>query len=388
MSDIILTANQYKNLENLLGERNKVTLVKGKEYRIDTSQVFTIESGGKTINVSSPSSAYYWVGTDLSNIFGKHWCIREECCSISGNYDFSYTPTDESFDINSLVPSYELYYKKYYKGGEFIKTNNYSSYACVFKGIKSNSNLQNGGDSDTDWDKDTQCWKTNGMLPHENATFGNWLGQRENTSGMFYPSQYVNVRFLRRQYNSTTQQTTYYFRVSYRFVSATGWNKFFNKFIVSDSYDNYYRELQQIKITIKACSVTSEEVDKTIGNGSQKLELKTNELMQTPITSENSLFDTTANQIVDAYSNNRTLITLKLLEIKKYDFGSESRILRAGDKVKIKNNKGKFISEYTKLSNGQTIIDGNYFEIIKETNNYEGRFYKQLTLREVLREDQ
>lgn len=387
MSDIILMPNQYKDLESCLGERNKVSMVVGKEYKIDTSNVFTISEGSKTISVGSKTYVSSWAGLDASNIFGTHWRVREEYCTISGSYSFAYTPTGESFDINSVVASYELRYNKYHKSSNPVNGDNWTSSKCVFSSIKSSSNLEKGDYSNSDWDSNNECWKTSGMIEHSRGKISNWLGQEAYTDSLYYPSQYVNVRFSHRVYNSSTQLTTYYFNVSYCFVSATGWSKFHNGFW-SDSNNSYYREVQQAIITIKACSVTSEEINKSVGDGTQKITLQTNELMQSSMSSSTSLFDTTASQIIDAYSNNRLIVTLKLLEIKKYTINGESRMLRAGDKVKIKNNKDKFISEYTKLQNSETIIDGNEFEIIKLANCYEGRFYKQLTLREVLREDQ
>ncbi len=387
MSDIILMPNQYKNLESFLGERNKVSMVVGKEYKIDTSNVFEISAGAKNLSIGTKTYVYSWAALDASNLFGTHWRVREEFCVVSGSYSFAYTPTNESFDINSVVASYELKYNKYHKGSNPVNGNNWTSYKCVFSSIKSSSNLEKGDYSNEDWDSDNECWKTSGMIEHSRGKVSNWLGQESYTDSLYYPSQYVNIRFSHRVYNSSTQLTTYYFNVNYRFVSATGWSKHYQGFF-SGNDNSYYREVQEAIITIKACSVTSEEINKSVGIGTQKITLQTNELMQSSMSSSTSLFDTTANQIIDAYSNNRLIVTLKLLEIKQYTINGETRMLRAGDKVKIKNNKDKFISEYTKLQNNETIIDGNEFEIIKIANCYEGKFYKQLTLREVLREDQ
>lgn len=372
MSDIILMPNQYKDLESFLGERNKVTMVIGKEYKIDTSNVFTLTEGAKTISVGSKTYVSAWAGLDANNLFGKHWYVREEFCTVSGSYTFSYTPTTESFDINSLVASYELKYNKYHKGSNVVNSGNWTSSKCVFSSVKGSG---------------TESATTTGMIDHSRGKISNWLGQESYTSSLYYPSQYVKVRFSHRVYNSSTQLTTYYFTVSYRFVSATGWSRFHNGFW-SDDNNSYYREVQEAIITIKACSVTSEEIDKSVGLGSQKITLQTNELMQSSMDNSESLFDTTANDIIDAYSNNRSIVTLKLIDNQKYNINGVVRHLRSGDKVKIMTNKGKYVNEYTKKDGDDVVIDGNYFEIIKAQNCYEGRYYRHLTLREVLRTEQ
>ena len=160
---------------------------------------------------------------------------------------------------------------------------------------------------------------------------------------------------------------TYTFRVYYKFITLTGWNNVSENFWGSNSYENICNIITSISFTIKGLTVDAEEVDIEVGDGSKLLTLQTNELMQTLTTSSTSLFETTAQTIIDNYSSNRAIITFKMVNNIKYLIDGEYRFLRAGDKIKLKDSQNNFISEYIEVVNGKQSVNGNDFEIIPLT---------------------
>lgn len=137
----------------------------------------------------------------------------------------------------------------------------------------------------------------------------------------------------------------------------------------------------KVEINVSGFTVSKEEVKSEEGDGECVLELQTNELMQQSVTSSPSYisFSDTADEIINAYKDDRLIASFDLVNNRKILIDGEERYLRAGDKIKIKGLDGAFVSS----QNNDTGI-GNDFEIIKANTKYEGFFYRQITAKEIL----
>lgn len=115
--------------------------------------------------------------------------------------------------------------------------------------------------------------------------------------------------------------------------------------------------------------------------GSKTLELQTNELMQSPINNASLSFSGIAQEIINAYKTDRLIATFDLINNRKYEIDGETRYLRAGDRIKIKDLEGKYLSSSSETSNESV---GNDFEIIKANSKYDGFYYREIVAKEIL----
>ncbi len=158
----------------------------------------------------------------------------------------------------------------------------------------------------------------------------------------------------------------YTFKVKYFFVVSSGWHTVRYPFIGAPSHTNQYYEAQSIEITVNGFTVSKDEIEVMSGGsdsrGSKTLELQTNELMQSPINNASLSFSGIAQEIINAYKTDRLIATFDLINNRKYEIDGETRYLRAGDRIKIKDLEGKYLSSSSETSNESV---GNDFEIIK-----------------------
>lgn len=75
------------------------------------------------------------------------------------------------------------------------------------------------------------------------------------------------------------------------------------------------------------------------------------------------------------------IATFDLINNRKYEIDGETRYLRAGDRIKIKDLEGKYLSSSSETSSESV---GNDFEIIKANSKYDGFYYREIVAREIL----
>lgn len=177
----------------------------------------------------------------------------------------------------------------------------------------------------------------------------------------------------------------YTFKVKYFFVVSSGWHTVHYPFIGAPSHTNQYYEAQSIEITVNGFTVSKDEIEVMSGGsdsrGSKTLELQTNELMQSPINNASLSFSGIAQEIINAYKTDRLIATFDLINNRKYEIDGETRYLRAGDRIKIKDFEGKYLSSSSETSNESV---GNDFEIIKANSKYDGFYYREIVAKEIL----
>jgi len=177
----------------------------------------------------------------------------------------------------------------------------------------------------------------------------------------------------------------YTFKVKYFFVVSSGWHTVRYPFIGAPSHTNQYYEAQSIEITVNGFTVSKDEIEVMSGGsdsrGSKTLELQTNELMQSPINNASLSFSGIAQEIINAYKTDRLIATFDLINNRKYEIDGETRYLRAGDRIKIKDLEGKYLSSSSETSNESV---GNDFEIIKANYKYDGFYYREIVAKEIL----
>ena len=155
--------------------------------------------------------------------------------------------------------------------------------------------------------------------------------------------------------------------------------------------NNYLYKVVKILIEVHGYTVSKEEVNSFYtkdGDESKVLELQTNELLQQSVGSVSVgtgqkviSFNDVADEIITAYKDNRLIATFDLINNRKYEIDGETRYLRAGDRIKIKDLEGKYLSSSSETSSESV---GNDFEIIKANSKYDGFYYREIVAKEIL----
>ena len=380
---IVINKSQYRNLSCKLGKKNYINTVKGVEYKIDTTSNVAFEEGGKEctpaqLSVTNHTNKYgYRIDVSLFGaglIITDRIYLRNEVTYIKGSYNFNLSGRTLTNYTTAVRATYNLEYKSYENTSNLIGSGNYTSSGRVFDAIKSENNRPT---TDTDYDG-----STSGMIPHGEAkTTGSGLVSNSTCPTCSIPTQYCNVVFLRKETPAGSVNPVYYYRVDYCFVISSGWNVTDINFWGTKSYHNYYHEVSKITISVTGTTVDKEEIEVSVGGsdaqGAKILELQTNELMQSSMSNNTLSFTGVANEIINAYKDNRLIATFDLVNNRKYAIDGVERYLRAGDRIKITDLEDNFISS-------QGAVNGNEFEIIKANSRWNGFFYKEITAKEIL----
>lgn len=388
---VIIDKSQYRNLSCKLGKKNYINTVKGVEYKIDVASNDTFSEGGKEVTPAQLSSINYTnnrgykieispLGAGL--IITDRIYLRNEVTYIRGSYTFSLTGKTLTNYTNAVRANYTLEYKSYESTTNLINETNYVKSSRVFSAIKSDINRPEGS-----YDEDAGAYRecdgsTSGMIPHGEAqTTGIGLTKNHTCPTCSIPAQYCNVVFLRKETPSGSVNPVYHYRVDFCFVISSGWNVTDVNFWMTKSYSNYYHEVSKIIISVVGTTVSKEDVEVSVGgsdeHGAKILELQTNELMQSSSSTSALSFTDVANEIISAYKENRLIVTFDLVNNRKHSIDGVERFLRAGDRIKITDLAGNYISS-------QGTIVGNDFEIIKANSKWDGFYYKEITAKEIL----
>lgn len=424
-----VTGNEYK-----IDTASETTFSEGTfsftpEELANKSTNVTYETLYKTKDKSSESWAVRW-------LYADHY-LRTECYVMKGTLRFNITNTLIT-DIKSVRTSYSLKHKTYNTDRRKVNSGNYKSSSRVFSSMRSWALRPSSTRGESETDATESDATITGCLPLENSkTKG--LTPNFSTPNLSMPNQVFDLTFESKDRYFLTQDTelvkdkqyykkitkityketkffgitikvpiysysyeevsspvaselsTYYqeceagkfcyqFKLDYQIILSTGFHTDSYDFWGNMSHWNTFHEISKIDITTKGLTVTEEEVGREVGKGTKVLDLQTNELMQSSMGVEESMFDRVARQIISAYSDNRVLVKFKLINNKLMNIDGEERYLRAGDVVKIKDGHDKYIKSY---SSGDTEI-GSDFEIIKISNKFEGFFYREVTAKEIL----
>ena len=370
---VILTSKHYKNLEYNLGERNNITLVKGKEYKIDTTTSIKLEDSETTVNTNwTTSSNVDFKQSGVVNYPFSTVYLRAEQSFTTGSFDFTYSSSIlKNSDLKNLTINFTATGKKYKTDTVgFIDSSNRSSSKSVFSGIINETNkiedflINNTSDSLQ-------------SIPYSNAEAYSWGTLLDlSTPKVNVGLSYVRANFVKKETVGVT--ITYYFHVDYKILTCTGWNRI-DKGLLWENNQNYCNVINSFTISINSVGIKATSFDREYGTGNKILELQTNELMQSQMDDSEPMFDYISRDIIDNFSNNRLIVNFKMLFNEKFEINGENRLLRAGDKIKIKDLHGNFIGEYI---NDEDEIDGSEFEILKIENCFEGLFFRNIVCRQ------
>lgn len=397
---VIIDKSQYKNFSCKLGKKNKITKVIGKEYLVDTSTKATYTEGNKDCTPSELGGTLYDIGAyadgEAFALFDwrNEYYLRREVHSRKGSYTFVITGKTITH-IDKMVANYTLYYNKYTNSSGLIGSGNYSqSYSNnVFSAIRNNNNRPQSSYNEETKEYNEYDYTTKTCIPsYEAVAYYDKIGDTiiEYTDpGGIVPTQYCKVKLLSKTKNKDGVNYDYTFQVDFQFTYATGRNDVaISSFDGKHSHANEYYEVVKIGIEISGFTVSKEKVDSDYCAGNDEryvLELQTNELMQQSIDAvavgsghKVISFKDVAAEIITAYKNNRLIATFDLINNRKYTIDGETRYLRAGDKIKIKDKDGNFVSSCGDTENGSE------FEIIKANSKYEGFYYREITAKEIL----
>lgn len=394
MSNIIIDKTQYRNFSCKIGRKNKITKVIGNEYIIDAYTSTAYDEGHRTAAPTAFTGSNEYIKTSHkgSNIalfdWNAEYFLRNERKYRTASYQFTVTGRTIT-NINDMSAAFTLYYNKYENNSALITESNYlnSNYYEIFAQIGVNGNRpsssydpQTGTYSEYDETTTTSIPLGYAEARYDNIETGNVIYYTWARDMAIEKDQYCSVSFLRKTKNGANYDYT--FRVDFRFCIASGWNQVaVNSFSGNLTHKNHYMKVVKVEINVSGFTVSKEEVKSEEGDGECVLELQTNELMQQSVTSSPSYisFSDTADEIINAYKDDRLIASFDLVNNRKILIDGEERYLRAGDKIKIKGLDGAFVSS----QNNDTGI-GNDFEIIKANTKYEGFFYRQITAKEIL----
>lgn len=403
---IIIDKSQYRNFSCKLGKKNKITKVKGNEYIIDASATTSYEEGNKEFALNSiPNDITQTNADDGTNAhytafalfdWNADYYLRQEVHSKVIKYRFVVTGKTIT-NLNQLTAKYTLFYKEYTNTSQLVNSSNYNSgYSNdVFSSMRTNGNRPSSA-----YDSNTQEYSeydgsTSSTIKTYVASgyYDNISDGLSDTIGYAYPrylpTHYCNVNFISKTKNQDGVNFDYTFEVEMQFTYLTAANHVaVNSWTGNISaHKNYCCEVVKVQIEVSGYTVQKEEiVSEYCPSGDDKyiLELQTNELMQqsieyVPVGTEQKVisFSDVASEIINAYKDNRLIITFDLINNKRYDIDGVVRYLEAGDRIKIKDIDDNYISS-------QGTGNGNEFEIIKANSKWDGFYYKEITAKEIL----
>lgn len=401
---IVIDKSMYKNFSCKLGKKNKITKVIGSQYVIDTSTKTDYEEGKKegapfSVSVDSRSSTMREAHCHYTQFALFNWSadyyLRRELRDITFVYYFTITGKTIT-NISDIYATYTLYYNKYVKTQNIINSENYqrSRYSNLYAQIESDANRpetsRNEDGTYKEYDESTTT-----AIPSP-FPVGRW---DDNSALIAYlDSQYQNTHQCKVQYISKTKNADgvnfdYRFKVTFDFNLYSGANEVFLNALTGNitKQNNYLYKVVKILIEVHGYTVSKEEVNSFYtkdGDESKVLELQTNELLQQSVVSISVgtgqkviSFNDIADEIITAYKDNRLIATFDLINNRKYEIDGETRYLRAGDRIKIKDLEGKYLSSSSETSSESV---GNDFEIIKANSKYDGFYYREIVAKEIL----
>lgn len=399
-SNIVIDKSQYRNFSCKLGRKNKVNKVIGNQYVIDAATSTSYAEGSRSfapysIGGSMEYREYHTKYTAMALFdWSAEYYLRYEKYVRTISFEFVVTGKTIT-NIGGMYANYTLYYNKYTSNQNLITASNYESSksANIFSAIRSNSNRPSSSyDSSTgtysEYDESTT---TSIPMPVPNSYYSG----ETNTIG-YIPVQSSNgdckVTYISKSKNVDGVNYDYRFRVDLTFVVSYGANTVYLNWWTGNvsSQTINFNEVVRVDISVGGYTVSKEEVraEYSIGGDESKvLELQTNEFVQqsivsVPVGTGQSLvsFNDISNEIINAYKDNRLIVTFDLVNNKKYNINGVTRLLRAGDKIKIRDLEGKMLSSSTATEDDA----GNDFEIIKANTKYDGFFYREIVAKEIL----
>lgn len=399
---IVIDKSMYKNFSCKLGKKNKITKVIGNQYIIDTSSKTDYEEGKKECAplAISGSNDYRESHAHYTSVALFDWSadtyLREERIDRTITYYFTVTGKTIT-NINNIYATYTLFYNKYEKTQTLITSSNYqnSKYSNIFKQIKADENRPDSSRNEDGTYKDYDD-STNTAMPR-GLSADYYSSDTSSLIGYLYPLNNVTheckVQYVSKTKNADGVNYDYRFKVTFTFNYSNGTNcNYISDLTGSLKWQTCkYNEVVKILIEVHGYTVSKEEVNSFYtkdGDESKVLELQTNELLQQSVGSVSVgtgqkviSFNDVADEIITAYKDNRLIATFDLVNNRKYEIDGETRYLRAGDRIKIKDLEGKYLSSSSETSSESV---GNDFEIIKANSKYDGFYYREIVAKEIL----
>lgn len=435
MADIIIESKDYKDLKTTYSEKNNINNVYGVEYQITDPSVTSfeileddyIDSNGEMIveyyehndnyNMSTLPELPYPIkrigkknGTANLGIKDNlvqsgsesYWqdknpyYLRQENAVIQGSFKARTKQT--ILDFESISASCSISYYSYVNQfsektlfpSQMFENNNYRSNKLLFETIRTNQYLQK------DTDNNPLESIADNRIPSQNANFKMQIfgiEQRNlNMSDGLSTCYLSKPRVISVDENGTTIEIDYTITVWFASNSAL-----FNYYLILfDVYHNrILNAVNKITFKVQANTIGTKQSDFSYGEKQEnQYELETNELMQYE---ENAPYNIrqsylSSQKILDGASKNRMIVSFDLLNCTPRQFEQngtdingvptyETRQLKTGDLIKLKDPNNNFLGEYYDDS-GNLIIP--YFEIISYHGRWDGAFHAEIICKQKL----